>query len=253
LSISDGSADGTSGGPSGGPSGGLGAPAGPDLFPPLADDEARALIIDNAFATDAGVGFYADGDPTREFARAVEPTEGYVTLDLHGGTDGFYIDGHRVTPEQFADALGRLYADGVFDLPEGIGIKLLSCDTAYGGEASPAAALARALGVEVIAPDRVVWTSMAGEEIVSSPKPFGGYIIPTYPPDGRWHHFDASGGEIDIGFDPGYHGPAVDGNRPLSQFAFAEYDTDDPYEHDPYAGNAYDEYRDWSDRRPSWK
>ncbi len=197
---------------------------GPGPFPQLADEEVHDLVYGNVFATDAGLAFYADGDSTRDFARAVEPTPGYVTLDLHGATDGFYIDGHRLTPEQFARSLRELYADGVLDLPEGAGVKLLSCDTAFGGDGSPAAKLARALGVEVIAPDRVVWTSMAGLEIVSSPMLLGGYIIPTYPPDGGWHRFAPNGDELGLSFDPGYHGPPVNGNQPLSQFEAASSD-----------------------------
>jgi hypothetical protein len=222
----------------------------------VTDLEARNLVYDSLFATSAGWAFYVEGDPTRAFASSVEPTEGYLTLDLHGGTDGFYIDGHRLTPEQFARNLRDLYADGVLDLPEGTGVKLLSCDTAFGGEQSPAAALARALAVEVIAPDRTVWTSMEGVEVVSAPALFGGFIIPKFPPDGAWHRFDAFGEEVPLDFDPGYHGPPVDGSRPLSQFnpdAYGGYDGA-PYDNDPYTGNAYDEYdeHDWSDRaRPA--
>jgi hypothetical protein len=51
----------------------------------------------------------------------------------------------------------------------GAGIKLISCDTATGGTPRRPAALARALGVEVIAPDQPVWTAMDGEEVVASP------------------------------------------------------------------------------------
>jgi hypothetical protein len=223
----------------------------PELFPEIDDVEARNLIYDNLFATDAGLGFYVDGDGTRDFARAVEPTDGFVTIDIHGGTDGFYIDGHRITADQFARSLRDLYADGVLELPEGAGIKLLSCQTAFGGDDSPAAALSRALGVDVIAPDQVVWTAMDGVEIVSSPKPFGGFVIPTYPPDGAWHRFDPVLGEVPLDFDPGYHGPPVDGSRPLSQFDptyYGGYDIDDPYDRDPFSGNVHEDYDDWSDR-----
>jgi hypothetical protein len=102
----------------------------------------------------------------------------------------------------------------------------------------------------VIAPDSTVWTSMEGIELVSSPASFGGYLIPKYPPDGAWHRFDPFGDEIPLGFDPGYHGPPVDGTRPLSQFnpiAYGGYD-DEPYDSDPYTGNAHDPYEphDWT-------
>jgi hypothetical protein len=81
-------------------------------------------------------------------------------------------------------------------IPFGAGIKLISCDTATGGDASPAAALARALGLEVIAPDQPVWTAMDGEEIVASPRLRDGTIVPTDPPDGRWHRFGPAGTEL---------------------------------------------------------
>ncbi len=202
-----------------------------DFLAELSDQNAHDLVRDTVFTTNAGLGFYVDADSTRDFARAVEPTDGYVTLDLHGSTDGFYIDEHKLTPAQFARALRELVADGVLHLAPEQGIKLLSCQTAHGGRESPAAALARELGVDVIAPDDVVWTSMAGDEIVSSPTTFAGYIIPTYPPDGGWQRFTPAGAEVALSFDPGYHGPPVDGGRPLSQFD-AERSTGPPAEDD---------------------
>ncbi len=233
-----------------------------DLFPELTDAAVDDLVHQTAFATDAGVAFYVEGDTTRDFARAVEPTDGYVTVDLHGGRDGFYIDGHRLTPQQLARTLHELHAAGYFELPDGTGIKLLSCDTGFDGLESPAAALARELGLPVIAPDQVVWTSMEGQEIVSSVVAFGGYVIPKYPPDGAWHRFEPDGTEGRLDFDPGYHGPPVDGTRPLSQFDTADADQadhgyedpwpedppDDRYERDPYYGNAPDFDDGWADR-----
>src|SRR5262249_34738365 len=93
----------------------------------------------------------------------------------------------------------------------------------------------------------------------SSPMMFGGYIIPKYPPDGGWHRFAPNGDELGLSFDPAYHGPPVDGNRPLSQFdpdsnqPYGHIDDDQgahgPYDRDPHAGNALDDLDDWFDRR----
>ena len=99
--------------------------------------------------TDAGLAFYAADDEVVDFARAVRPVDGYVTLDLHGSPDGFWVDDQKITPEQFAAGLRELQSAGRLRLAEGGGIRLLSCDTADGGQESAAARLARALGVVV--------------------------------------------------------------------------------------------------------
>jgi hypothetical protein len=169
-------------------------PAGPAL--PVTDHEALVLARHTVFETDAGYGFYAPGDTTRDFAHAIVAREGYVTLDVHGTLRGFRIEGGLLTPEQFATALRELEREDVVHIAPGAGIKLISCDTATGGDASPAAALARALGREVIAPDQPVWTAMDGEEVVASPRLKDGMIVPADPPDGRWHRFGPAGNEF---------------------------------------------------------
>jgi len=167
----------------------------------LSDDQAVDLVRANVFATDAGLAFYAVDDEIRDFARAVFPTEGYVTLDLHGSPKGFQIDDYMISPEQFAGALRVLRDSGVLELPTGIGIKLLSCDTAVGGVDSPAAVLARELGVDIVAPDQPVWTTLDGEEVVASPVLLGGSFMPVDPPDGNWHRFTAAGAESMLDID----------------------------------------------------
>jgi hypothetical protein len=164
----------------------------------LADDEALELVYDTLFVTDAGLAFYAVDDDIREFAAAVHPTDGFVTIDLHGAPDSFEIDGFMLSPQQFAGALRHLRDQGLLELPPGAGIKLMSCDTAVGGPASAAATLARELGVVVVAPDQPVWTTRSGEEIVSSATLVDGRWTPTDPPDGDWHAFDAVGHEIPL-------------------------------------------------------
>ncbi|HEX6872777.1 MAG TPA: hypothetical protein VF163_16900, partial [Micromonosporaceae bacterium] len=133
--------------------------AGPVAGRLLSDQEAVELVRQTAFDTDAGLAFYAAADEVREFARAVPPAPGFVTLDLHGSPRGFVIEDAVLTPAQFAAALRQLRSEGVLNLPVGAGIKLVSCDTAVGGQTSPAAILARELGVEVVAPDQPVWTT----------------------------------------------------------------------------------------------
>jgi hypothetical protein len=177
---------------------------GPPLDPrhPVTDAQAVALVRQHVVETDAGLAFYPANDQMRDFARAMRPADGLLTLDLHGSRSGFHVDHGLLTPEQLALALRDLRDAGVLDLPEGTGIKLVSCDTAFGGEHSPAARLARALGVEVVAPDEPVWTTIDGFEVVSSPMLFFGNLLPTLPPDGAWHRFSATGREIPLGQDP---------------------------------------------------
>jgi hypothetical protein len=189
----------------------LAADDGPDPTAwDLSDAEAVELVRTHAFATPAGYAFYALDDEVRDFARAVVPTDGLLTLDLHGSPLGFQIDDALISPAQLAGALHTLIEDGTVVLPPGHGIKLLSCDTATGGDEAPAAQLARALGVPVVAPDLPVWTTLDGEELVASPALVDGFIVPTIPPDGAWHRFDPGGAVHPVG-------PTVDGwlNGPM--------------------------------------
>jgi hypothetical protein len=165
----------------------------------LTDVEAVDLVRRTAFATPAGYGFYAADDDVRDFARAVRPADGLVTLDLHGTPQGFQIDDRLISPAQFAHALRELIADVAIVLPAGHGIKLLSCDTAAGGPQSPAAHVARALGVPVVAPDLPVWTTLDGEEVVAGPVLVDGFILPADPPDGSWHRFFPDGRTLLLG------------------------------------------------------
>jgi hypothetical protein len=175
----------------------------PDPRHAVTDAEAVELIRRHVVDTDAGLAFYPVHDQMRDFARAVRPADGLLTLDLHGSRTGFQVEDGLITPEQLAGALRELRAAGRLDLPEGRGLKLVSCDTAFGGEHSPAARLARALGVEVVAPDEPVWTTVDGYDFVSSPRlVHGDLLLPMWPPDGAWHRFNASGREIPLGRDP---------------------------------------------------
>ena len=174
----------------------------PDPRHSVTDAEAVALVRRHVVQTDAGLAFYPVHDQMRDFARAMRPADGLLTLDLHGSRIGFQVEDGLLTPEQLATALRDLRAAGVLDLPEGAGLKLVACDTAFGGEHSPAARLARALGVEVVAPDEPVWTTVDGYEFVSSPTLVQGNLLPAWPPDGAWHRFSASGREIPLGRDP---------------------------------------------------
>jgi hypothetical protein len=162
---------------------------------PATDAEALDIVRRTAFETPAGLGFYEAGDDVRDFAHAVHPADGYVTVDVHGSGRGFQIGDLLISPEQFVAALGDLREAGVLDLPAGVGIKLLSCDTGAGGERSPAALIARELGIEVVAPDQPVWTTMAGDEVLASPILVHGNLLPADPPDGAWHVFGPSGVE----------------------------------------------------------
>jgi hypothetical protein len=175
----------------------------PDPRHAVTDAEAAALVRQHVVDTDAGLAFYPVHDRMRDFARAMRPADGLLTIDLHGSRTGFEVEDGLITPEQLATALRELRATGRLDLPEGVGLKVVSCDTAFGGEHSPAARLARAFGVEVVAPDELVWTTIDGYDFVSSPRiVHGDVLVPMWPPDGAWHRFNASGREIPVGRDP---------------------------------------------------
>ena len=166
-----------------------GDPLWSDPRHPVTDAEAVELAHEHVVATDAGLAFYPVDDDTRDFAAAIRPTAGYLTLDLHGSSTAFQIGDGLLTPHQFAAALRDLSDTGVLVLPEGIGLKLISCDTAAGGLSSPAAVLAREFGIEVVAPDQPVWTTIDGKVTVSSPTLVSGILLPTIPPDGHWIRF----------------------------------------------------------------
>ncbi len=155
---------------------------------PLSDAEALALARRCLFVTDAGYGFYPAGEENRDLARAVRPTPGHVTVDLHGDPAGFTIDSGRLTPSQLAMVLRELIRTGELTRRPPEAIRLAAGGTGD-GPASPAATLARELGVEVLAPDRLLWTDVDGEESVASPQLIEGLLIPADPPDGRWHRF----------------------------------------------------------------
>jgi hypothetical protein len=184
----------------------------------VTDAEAVALVRQHVAETDAGLAFYPVHDQMRDFARGMRPAEGLITLDLHGSRTGFQVDYGLLTPEQFARALLDLRGAGKLDLPEGVGIKLVSCDTAFGGEYSPAARLARALGIDVVAPDEPIWTTIDGFEIVSSPSLVAGILLPTLPPDGAWHQFTANGREVPLARDPSGRQWNSGGNDPTGHF-----------------------------------
>jgi hypothetical protein len=155
----------------------------------VTDAEAIELARAHLLKTSAGLAFYTADDSVRDFARAVHPTDGYLTIDVHGSSRGFQIGNGVLTPTQFANALQDLRAAGLLQLSDLAGIKLLSCDTARGDLNSPAAVLADRLGVEVVAPDQPVWTALDGGEVVSSPVLFEGNYVPRDPPDGTWYRF----------------------------------------------------------------
>jgi hypothetical protein len=155
---------------------------------PVSDTESLTLVRDNLHRTRAGYAFYPAGDGTLGFAAAVRRQPGYITLDVHGSSAGFHVDGRLLTPDQFATALRTMAAEGTVQLPDGVRYRLASCDTAAGAD-PPAARLARALGAEVSAPTERLWTTFDGREVVTSAELSGGRWVPKHPADGYWRTF----------------------------------------------------------------
>jgi len=162
------------------------ATTAPDAVRPVTDDEAVALVRRTVFDTEAGFGFYPPRDEHRVFAHAVWPADDLVTLDLLGTPDGFLIGAALLTPSQFGVGLRALVDAGRIGLPAGTGLRLVSAQ-------APAAALARALGVDVVAPDRPVWTTLDGVMVAASPGLVEGILLPVRPPDGAWLRFSPAG------------------------------------------------------------
>jgi len=149
-----------------------------DEVPTVRDDEALAQARAWMYVTEAGYGFHPPGDENRDLARAVRPLPGYVTLDVPGDARGVTLDSGRLAPDQWAWVVGTLVSIGELTLRPGEGIRLLASAAAESGQA-----LADALGVTVLAPDRLLWTDAAGEVIVASVDPGSG---PVDPQDGTW-------------------------------------------------------------------
>jgi hypothetical protein len=151
---------------------------------PLSDVEALVRARACLFATEAGYGFYPPGDENRALARAMRPTPGWVTLDLHGDIDGFTIDSGRLAPAQFGGVLRELMTSGELTVRADEGIRLIS-----GCGAEHAARLAGDLGVAVLAPDGPLWTSLVGGEIAATACFVAGAFLPADPADGGWDCF----------------------------------------------------------------
>ena len=163
-----------------------------------------------AFATPAGYGFYAADDDVRDFARAVRPADGLVTLDLHGSPQG--LPDRRSADQPGPVRLRRCGSSSATRRSCCRPGTASSCSRATpppAGQRSPAAHLARELGVAVVAPDLPVWTTLDGEEMVATPVLVDGYILPADPPDGAWHRFVPDGTTTLLG--PTIDGPTVDG------------------------------------------
>ncbi|MEU0540323.1 ADP-ribosyltransferase [Nocardia sp. NPDC005978] len=149
-------------------------------------------------ATDAGRSFHNDPEYA-DLARRVPNDPDYMTVDAHIDADGNVRVGDRtLTPEQFADLLRRSGWDGRTP------IRLIGCEAATNGFATR---LARALGVDVLAPTKPAWTDPDGN-VYSSSTEIGpdGQRRPRIPPDGEWQTHHPNGTftrTTDDGFAPG--------------------------------------------------
>ncbi|MFD3507566.1 toxin glutamine deamidase domain-containing protein [Nocardia sp. NPDC058666] len=142
--------------------------------------------LPGAERTDAGVSFHRDDPSMAELARQVRPDPARFTVDVHLTQDGRPLFGGRThTLAELAPVIRAAGWDG--HTP----IRLIGCDAATNGFAG---ALARHLGVEVLAPTKTAWSDSQGRVFSSTPEPrIDGSRRPRIPPDGQWQTFRPDG------------------------------------------------------------
>jgi len=105
--------------------------------------------------------YFNSSDPLSKRAKKVKPIDGYEDIFIHGDATGFTVydangrEAARYTPREFADVLKQ---DPNY---HGGPIRLCSCGTGAKDSIS-AAALARQLGVDVLAPSDTLWIHADG-------------------------------------------------------------------------------------------
>ena len=106
--------------------------------------------------------YFNSSEPIYERAKKVKPIKGYEDIFIHGDATGFAINNangeeiERYTPREFAEILK---SDPNY---HGGDIRLCSCGTGA-KDAISAAALARQLGVNILAPSNTLWIDLDGK------------------------------------------------------------------------------------------
>lgn len=180
--------------------------------------------------TDAGIAHHGDDPAMADLARRVPHDPNYFSADVHITEDGNARIGDRTyTPEQYADLVRRSDWDGTTP------IRVIGCDAASNDFASR---LSAALGVDVLAATKPVWTDEHGR-VYTSTAEIGpdGNRRPRIPPDGEWQIHRPDGSRTTAaqdGFAPGTpeahkHGLTPEGARDRSAFRDDMFADDEPH------------------------
>ncbi|WP_067561563.1 WXG100-like domain-containing protein [Nocardia acidivorans] len=180
--------------------------------------------------TDAGIAHHGDDPAMADLARRVPHDPGYFSADVHITEDGNARIGDRTyTPEQYADLVRRSDWDGTTPL------RVIGCDASANDFASR---LSTALGVDVLAATKPVWTDEHGR-VYASTADIGpdGNRRPRIPPDGEWQIHRPDGTRTTAaqdGFAPGTpdadkHGLTPEGARDRSAFRDDMFAADEPH------------------------
>ena len=125
---------------------------------------SKKHYIKSTIKTQAGVSCFPDGDPLNEHIQNVVPEEGFFDTSMHGTPTmvGFGTTTMNMSPRLLASVIR--HSEGY----HGQNIRLLSCSTGkiVDGEYSFAEELANALGVEVSAPNDILYISKSGKLVV---------------------------------------------------------------------------------------
>jgi hypothetical protein len=124
------------------------------------------------------------GDEVALRAGKLAAQPGVVDIVGHATPQGFLVGGLLLPFTAVFDRIGPLAGTAV--------IRLIACDA---GGSTAAAALAAALGREVVAPDTPVWLTADGNVVAATPADAAGNPRPKGPPpDGTWRVFLPGGG-----------------------------------------------------------
>ena len=127
-------------------------------------DDLASIIKRSTTKTPAGFSCFPDGDPLNKNVQKIPPLAGHYDVALHGSpvAVGFGTTATNMSPRLLASVIR--HSEGY----HGQSIRLLSCSTGKTMEECYCFAeeLANALGVEVIAPNDLLYVSQSGKMVI---------------------------------------------------------------------------------------
>ncbi len=145
-----------------------------------ARDNLQKIVMRSTLKLQNGIAAFAENDVLQKYVKAVKPLKTYFDVALHGSPSavGFGSTQTNMSPRLLASVIR--HSEGW----NGQKIRLLSCSTgaANGDDYCFAEELANALGVEVMAPDDVLYIGANGQLDIGE-YGAGGFV--TYVPNQR--------------------------------------------------------------------